>query len=584
MEKWQITLFETPWWLLETFLSIVMVCVVIIFCLSKTRFGQQFAQIVQPSLTKKSLLKLILALSIMLLLLLTEVRLNVLNTFLYNGMYASLQKMVWVAFWSFALANVVVVCLRSLNDSFNSFLDKALAIKWSESLNQILLERWLKDKNYYRLQKQHEKPDNIDQRIQQDVQDFISTTIEFIRGMVDAIVSAIEFTIVLWGLSGVLSLFGVDIPGWIVFFVYIFVILTTSLAMWIGKPLVRYNYDNEKLNGNYRYSLIRVRDYAESIAFYQGEEPEKKHLLARYASIIHNRWKIAKQSVLLTGFNTLLTQGVQLLPLMLQAPRFFAGQITIGDMHQTVQSFNRLQRALSFFRNFYESFTAYRARLERLSGFMSQLDNMPEITQATLDKTDECLLLKDVTLYRRDGSVLVDHIHFSAKAGDALLIKGPSGCGKTSLLRMLAGIWTHGSSGYVQHPSQNDTMFVPQHAYMPEGGLREGICYPNIQVKEGELEEAMRLCCLEKWIYHLDRGDGWQQRLSPGELQRIAFIRVLLTKPKFILLDESTSALDEETERRVYQVIKEQLPDSIIVSIGHRSSLEQYHNKIYHLA
>ncbi len=482
-------------------------------------------------------------------------------------------------FGFFALINAGVVLMRTFNGIVNDFLDQALAIKWSEKLNAVLTERWLADKNYYRLQMRRHAPDNIDQRIQQDAQEFIASTIEFIRGMLNSVISAIEFTIVLWGLSGILSLFGFEIPRGMVFFVFVFVLLSTVAAMWIGKPLIRYNYDNEKLNGDYRYSLIRVRDHAESVAFYNGEWRERQQLGEHFAAIIRNRWKIARQSVTLNGFNDLLTQGVQLLPLMLQAPRFFTGQIKIGDMHQTVQAFNRLQRALSFFRNFYEEFTAYRARLERLSGFLSSTEHTRAAQLPQTTEISDGLSLADVALYRHNGEVLLDKINISVQNGDALLIQGPSGCGKTSLLRTLAGLWPFGSSGTIGRPAHRDILFVPQRPYTPQGSLRQAVCYPDIDPHHPELAAAMQACFLGHLTDKLDKPDDWQHKLSPGELQRVAFVRILLTRPKVVLLDEATAALDEPTEAALYTLIRERLPESIIVSIGHRGTLAAFHNR-----
>ncbi len=407
MEKWQTELHSTPLWLLNTFLGVSLAVVLAVFLLSKTTFGKQFWHITKPCLNRKNSLKIGAVTALLLLLLLTEIRLNVLNTFFYNGLYSSLQDVNLQAFWFFALANAGVVIMRTLNGIINHFLDQGLAIRWSETLNNILTEQWLANKNYYRLQMRRHRPDNIDQRIQQDAQDFIKSTIEFIRGMINSVVSSIEFTIVLWGLSGILTLFGFDIPRGIVFFVFIFVLLSTLAAMWIGRPLIKYNFQNEKLNGDYRYSLIRVRDHAESIAFYHGENTERSNLSERFRAIIENRWRIAFQSVGLNGFNNLLTQSVQLLPLMLQAPRFFAGQIKIGDMHQTVQAFNRLQRALSFFRNFYEQFTAYQARLERLSGFLASTTEQIPFKRRHTSEQEDSLVLDNVTLYRHNGDILL---------------------------------------------------------------------------------------------------------------------------------------------------------------------------------
>ncbi len=369
MEKWQKTLYETPIWLAETFLWIAIILAIVLLLLSKTRFGLQFWQVLRPCLNKKSYWKIIAVISLMIVLLLSEVRLNVLSTFMTAGLLNSLQDAKVSAFWLFVAMNTSVVLLRTFNGVMNDFLDQSLAIKWAEQLNRVLTEQWLAQKNYYRLQMHRHAPDNIEQRIQQDAQDFIASTIEFIRGMLNSVISSMEFAIVLWGLSGALLLLGFTIPKGLVYFVFIFVIVATVVAMWIGRPLIKYNYENERLNGDYRYSLIRIRNHAESIAFYHGEHHEQQQLSARFAAIVRNRWQIAKQSVALNGFNEMFSQGVQLLPIILQAPRVFAKEIKVGDVQQTVQVFARLQRALSFFRLFYEQFTAYRARLERLSGF-----------------------------------------------------------------------------------------------------------------------------------------------------------------------------------------------------------------------
>ena len=352
--------------------------------------------------------------------------------------------------------------IRSVNLIINDFLDQALAIKWSEQLNRVLTENWLARKNYYRLQMRRDAPDNIDQRIQMDAQDFIVSTITFLRGMLNSIVSTIEFTIVLWGLAGILPVFGFEIPHGIVFLVYIAILAATVLAMWIGKPLIRSNYENEHLNGDYRYSLVRIRDHSESIAFYNGEWQEEKQLKERFRAIVRNRWRIARQSIGLSGFNDVFSQIMQLLPLMLQAPRLFAGQIKIGDVQQTVQSFARLQKSMSFFRNFYKDFTVYRARLDRLSGFMDYLDTPQTAERPQEEEISDGLILENVGLKRNNGDTLLSGISFRAECGDSLLIQGPSGCGKTSLLRTLAGLWPSAAAEKSAARRAAVTLFVPQ--------------------------------------------------------------------------------------------------------------------------
>lgn len=589
MEKWQIELYQTPIWLLQSFIGVLVVCMILAFSLKNTHFGKQFRQVVSPCIDKDNLKKILSILAILLLLLLLEVRFSVLNTFFYNGLYSSLEKKQLSAFWFFAGINALLLVVRIVNGVIDQWFEEVFKIRWLERFNQELLKRWLNDKHYYHLQMSQERPDNIDQRIQQDAQDFIHTTVEFVRGMINSVVSAIEFTIVLWGLSGVMLLFGVEIPRGMVFFVFIFAVLATFGAMWIGKPLIKLNFDNERFNGDYRYSLIRVKDNAESIAFYDGEKTELDNLKQRFAKIIENRWKIVYRSLALNSFNNGLTQGVQLLPLMLQAPRFFAGQATIGDMHQTVQAFNRLQRALSFFRNFYEAFTAYQARLERLNGFFSSMQKSKTNQDLQYQPLENGIVLQNVGLFLADNRTLIENVNLQLNQGNRLLIQGKSGCGKTSLLRLLAGLWRFDATGVIKLPPKSQIMFVPQRPYLPQGTLKQAICYPDFdtdnlaKLEDNGLIKILQSCHLSHLQEKLHQYDDWQQRLSSGELQRIAFVRMLLAKPQVLLLDEVTSALDEPTEKHLYQLLIQTLPNTLIISIGHRQTLTAFHNQTLQL-
>ncbi|MCI4018934.1 ATP-binding cassette domain-containing protein, partial [Klebsiella pneumoniae] len=264
---------------------------------------------------------------------------------------------------------------------------------------------------------------------------------------------------------------------------------------------------NEKLNGDYRYSLIRVRDHAESVAFYNGEKHEYDQLSDRFKAIIRNRWRIARQSVCLSGFNDMFTNGIKLFPIILQAPRLFAGQIKIGDIQQTVQAFARLQNALSFFRMFYNKFTAYRARLERLYGFLLSTEEQHSARQPEISEVSDGIAQENVALFRHNGEVLLDGINIKLKSGDSLLIRGPSGCGKTSLLRALAGLWPFGSSGKVSRPPHQDIPSLPQRPYTAQGSLRDAVCYPDIDKQHPELAEAMNTCRLGYLIDRLDKTD-----------------------------------------------------------------------------
>ena len=579
-EQWKIELLDSPLWLVQSFFGVLLFCLIAAFLLRRTTFGQRFERILRPCLASSNRIRVCLLLAALLLMVLLEVRISVLNSFFYKGLYDSLQDRAAAAFWFFAGINSALMVFKIIHALADELLEQVFMIRWLEKLNAALTQSWLAHKNYYRLHMRRHAPDNIDQRIQQDAQDFIASTAELVRGLISAIVSTIEFTVILWNLSGVLSVLGLEIPRGMVMFIYLFILFATATSVWIGLPLVKLNFQNEHFNGNYRYALVRVRDHAESIAFYNGEAAEGRNLRRHFAHIIRNRWQIVFCSLGLNGFNTGITQISNLLPLMLQAPRFFAGQVKIGDMHQTVQAFNRLQRALSFFRNSYKDFTAYQARLERLDGFFQSMqDHLPY--RQPQHEAENCILQADkLTLHRNNGNILLSNVSFRAQSGDSLLIRGPSGCGKTSLLRALAGLWPFGSSGHIIGPAREHILFVPQRPYTPQGSLRRAICYPNIRPDEHQLAAALEACRLGYLKELLDTEDDWQHKLSPGELQRIAFVRILITRPHLVLLDEATAALDEETEAALYRLIRQELPDSIIVSIGHRSTLNAFHNQI----
>ena len=579
-EQWKIELLDSPLWLVQSFFGVLLFCLIAAFLLRRTAFGQRFERILRPCLARSNRIRVCLLLAALLLMVLLEVRISVLNSFFYKGLYDSLQDRAAAAFWFFAGINSALVVCKIIHALADELLEQVFMIRWLEKLNAALTQSWLAHKNYYRLHMRRHAPDNIDQRIQQDAQDFIASTAELVRGLINAIVSTIEFTVILWNLSGVLSVLGLEIPRGMVMFIYLFILFATATSVWIGRPLVKLNFQNEHFNGNYRYALVRVRDHAESIAFYNGEAAEGRNLRRHFAHIIRNRWQIVFRSLGLNGFNTGITQISNLLPLMLQAPRFFAGQVKIGDMHQTVQAFNRLQRALSFFRNSYKDFTAYQARLERLDGFFQSMQNHLPYRQPQ-HEAENCILQADkLTLHRNNGDILLSDVSFRAQSGDSILIRGPSGCGKTSLLRALAGLWPFGSSGHMVGPAREHILFVPQRPYTPQGSLRRAICYPNIRPDEHQLAAALEACRLGYLKELLDTEDDWQHKLSPGELQRIAFVRILITRPRLVLLDEATAALDEETEAALYHLIRQELPDSIIVSIGHRSTLNAFHNQI----
>ena len=382
---------------------------------------------------------------------------------------------------------------------------------------------------------------------------------------------------ILWGLSGILSLFGWQIPRGMVFAIFAYVLVATVFAFKIGRPLVRLNFLSEQLNANYRYALVRMREYAENVAFYCGEQVEGALLRNRFAQVIANAWQIIFRSLKFQGFNLAIGQTAMVFPFIVQAKRFFSKQITLGDMVQTAQAFGTLHDNLSFFRNAYDTFAAYRAVLNRLSGFTDAIDSANALPVPQVSQQGARVALEGLTVRRPDGRSLLDNVTLEIAAGAPLLIRGRSGVGKTTLLRALAGLWPY-CEGNIIRPSQH-VMFLSQKPYLPLGTLRDALYYPEAPPENADqqAEHILQEVQLGALAERLDEVVDWGHILSLGEQQRLAFGRLLLVRPHAAFLDEATSAMDEEMENQLYNLLRQRLPDMILVSVGHRSTLRVHH-------
>jgi len=373
-------------------------------------------------------------------------------------------------------------------------------------------------------------------------------------------------------------LFGIEIPRAMVVLVYIYVIVATVFAVWVGRPLVRLSFLNEQLNANFRYALIRLREYGESIAFFGGEAIEGRNLLARFASVIRNVWAIVFRSLKFQGFNLAVSQTAVVFPFIVQAPRLLSKQITLGDMIQTAQSFGQVQDALSFFRTSYDDFASYRAVLNRLSGFLDVMDSAQQLPVTLVEDANHRIEMESLSVRTPSKVMLVENLNMSLAAASSLLIRGRSGVGKTTLLRAVAGLWPY-VDGRVLRPLGRNTLFLPQKPYLPLGTLRVALYYPA-EVQDGdEASVILRKCHLDHLIPHLDEEANWTNILSLGEQQRLAMGRALLGQPQVVFLDEASSAMDESLEHSVYETLRQSLPQTILVSVGHRSSLLKFHTQ-----
>ena len=582
--KWSTEWLTSLLWVGRVFLFVVIGFVLVGWLLMRrTRWGRQFWRLSGmyfiPRRRGWLAWRPILTVALLLLLTVMSVRLDVLLTFQSNGLYTALQDLNAPAFWKYigifgvlATVNVILVLI-----SF--YIGQAQIIHWRLWLNQRMVGDWLGDTAYHRMRFVSAPVDNPDQRIQQDITSYASDSQSLALGAVSSSVSLVSFTIILWTLSGPLTVFGLQIPRAMVFLAYIYVIIATVFAFRIGRPLIRLNFLNELLTASYRYNLVRIRDNSENIAFYRGEQVENTGLMGRFAAVIANTWAIVYRSLKFQGFNLVISQIAVIFPVIIQAPRFFSQQITLGDVTQTAQAFGQVEGSLSFFRLAYDDFASYRASLNRLTQLLDANDEARALPVPVTEERSSGFGVRDLDVRLPDGRPILTDLDLELRSGESLLVKGPSGSGKTTLLRSLAGLWPY-VDGTIDRPMDGHAMFCGQQPYLPLGTLRTALAYPSPAetVSDDVAVEILRGVQLGHLADRLDVETDWSRTLSPGEQQRLAFGRILIARPAVAFLDETTSALDEGMEHAIYELVRERMPDCTIVSVGHRSSLENLHS------
>jgi len=464
-----------------------------------------------------------------------------------------------------------------------------LHIRWRCWMTNRYISDWLYHKTYYLLQLSEEHDtDNPDQRISEDVELFVWLTLKLSLDLLQDVVTVLSFIVILWDLSGVLyfSCGGYQIPvyGYLVWAAIFYAAAGTYWTVKVGRPLVKMDFDQQRYEADFRFSLMRLRENAESIALYAGEKQEKSHCHGNFRAIITNYLKIITVRKNLMWLTSGYSQISAIFALLVSSPRYFSGHIHLGQMFQIVDAYNHVQTGFSFVVDSFIRLVQWRAVVNRLNHFLVSMEIVRSQSTrgyqlTTFQKRCNEYSVKKMNIFLPDGSKILQNFSLQLQRGDHVLIMGSSGCGKSTLLRTLAGIWPY-ASGEIIVPEGQKIMFVPQKSYLPLTSLREILQYPGMTtaISDQKMKDMLVECNLGHLIEKLPIIANWGQALSLGEQQRVAFIRVLLQKPKWLFLDEATSALDEPTEQAIYQMLIKKLPQMTIVSVGHRRTLLQYHH------
>ncbi|MEA2944864.1 MAG: vitamin B12/bleomycin/antimicrobial peptide transport system ATP-binding/permease protein [Alphaproteobacteria bacterium] len=506
--------------------------------------------------------------------------------------YNALQDRAWDAFVReisiFCLLAGILIVVRV----YQLYLNQWLQIRWRRFLTVRYLEGWLGNSNHYRMQMLGDAADNPDQRIAEDVKQFIdggSNGVGILPvglGLLNSVVTLVSFFVILWTLSNdaQLTLFGWKIPGFLFWAALLYAIAGTLLTHLIGRALTALNFNQQRFEADFRFNLVRARENSEQIALLHGETAERGRLIDRFSTLVANWLQIMVRTKYLSFFTVSYSQVSIIFPYVVVAPAYFASTIQLGGLMQTASAFSSVQDALSFFVSVYRQFAEWRAVIERLAGFEASIENARTILSGA----------QTISLAPGSAEIRLDHLDVALPGGqpivsadgitiaprDQVLVSGPSGSGKSTLFRAIAGIWPFGS-GKVSAPADGSVMTLPQRPYLPIGSLADAIRYPALggSYDAAQLRGLLKAVGLPALADRLDEEAHWSRMLSLGEQQRIGVARAILHAPDFLLLDEATASLDEPSEAALYQLLHERLPAATIVSIGHRSTLAAFHKR-----
>lgn len=497
----------------------------------------------------------------------------------YKDFYNALEKKDTAAFWQLIGYFGGIAAVAILGAVYRLYLTQMLTIRWRAWLTEKHFSRWLAHKNYYQLE-QGGYTDNPDQRISEDLNNFTSGTLSLGLGLLRNVVSLVSFSIILWGVSGSIEVFGVTIPGYMFWCALLYAAVGSWLTHLIGRRLIGLSNQQQRFEADLRFSMVRVRENAESIALYNGEPNERQRLSSRFGKVWQNFWDIMKVSKRLTFFTAGYSQIAIIFPFIVAAPRYFTGKIELGELMQINSAFGNVQENFSWFINAYSELATWRATSDRLLSFQQAMSDNEQRTPAIDVRPEgERLVIKDLGMDLADGRHLLTDAHMIVEPGQRVMLSGRSGSGKSTLLRAMGHLWPAGH-GSIRLPATR-YLFLPQKPYLPIGTLKAVLSYPQDDsvYSPERYAQVLETCRLPHLVSRLDEANHWQRMLSPGEQQRLAFARALLFAPRWLYMDEATSAMDEEDEATLYQALIDELPGLSIVSVGHRSSLKRFHGR-----
>jgi putative ATP-binding cassette transporter len=522
-----------------------------------------------------------------------QVWLNVKFNAWYNTFYNALQNKDWNTFiYQFGVFTVLAAAFI-ITAVYQLYLQQWLQIRWRRWLTGQYLGRWLGQGTHYRMRLKGDHADNPDQRIADDIRMFINTTLDIGISLLGSIVTLASFVVILWNLSAKSPLMigsaSYNIPGYLVWAALIYAVIGTWVTHLVGRPLVRLNFDQQRYEADFRFSLVRLRENAEQVTLLSGEGAEEERLRDRFARVVSNWYGIMQRTKRLTFLTAGYSQVAIIFPFLVVSPVYFFGALTLGGLMQISSAFGQVQSALSFFVTAYSSIADWKAVLDRLAGFEASIDWAEGLDKAAprvefIADGGSGLHVEELTVGLPGGEEIVRLKGFKVEPGDRVLVTGPSGSGKTSLLRALGGVWPFGA-GSIRIPKGDSVLVLPQRPYVPLGTLRGALAYPGPQssFSRREIEDVLEAVGLGEFRDELDETAYWADKLSGGEQQRLSIARALLQRPHWLFLDEATSALDEPAEAKLYQLLLDRLPRTAIISIGHRSSLVQFHDRFFEL-